>query len=272
MNANRIRWIILPLMAVALICVTANDALAKAKIRFFKNDDAVAANDFHVVSVGKKQNIRTAGVVHIETSNHPWPDKTFIPRVKEFDWTKAENTEEIPANHWIQVRTCDIAASTINSYFTRDGAKLTTKGYSTKRRAVLSRRPGMVSIIFENIEHTERLYLSDVAVTINNSGDPEDESFSPDGEFVYTETAFWLEPGEKRLFDIPDVDTSLAIHISSQTSAEGDSDIFPEIDIMYVEGIYGAPSLTQWGMIVLVLMLLAAGVVIIRRRRAISAA
>ncbi|MFC1475556.1 IPTL-CTERM sorting domain-containing protein [Candidatus Zixiibacteriota bacterium] len=32
----------------------------------------------------------------------------------------------------------------------------------------------------------------------------------------------------------------------------------------------GAPSLSQWGMIVLVLMLLAAGVIIIRRRRALA--
>ncbi|MFH2054683.1 MAG: hypothetical protein ABIJ61_01880, partial [bacterium] len=262
-------WGTLLALCLVLMFLVVSDAQAAVKCRWFKNTSAVSANDFHADKGSGAGKIKTASATNEGTGNSAFPDRVFAdPGVDSFDWDDTDNTEPIPAGGYMKVCSEPNSINTATSYFTKDGVQIATSGYSSKPRA-LSTKVG-----FKNDAHSVGIVVFPGDLFINNTGDPDDFGFVPDGISVTgLPTSFTLNPGQEIFFDVAGIDPGLPIYYYGETApASEPTDVYPQLDVFLVSAD-AIPTLSEWAMIIFAVVILGMiTYVVIRKRRNIASA
>ena len=228
--------------AVAVLVLSAS-AHADVKYRWFKNKSAVAANDFHVTKHPKSKKFNSASVTNAATGNTAWPDRSFNPNESSFEWNSASNMEPIPSGGFAKLCTepgyPDRNSS--KTYFTHNGNTLPTVGFVTEKKA---KESGLaVSLDFTNENQTFPVAMESIEVLVNNSLDPHDPLFVPDGiPAIGIPQALILFPGETVSFFIPNADPGMTVYVYCDVrDAASTEDVTPNVDILGVKREIGFP-------------------------------
>jgi len=237
--------------AFVALSLLAPGAWAKKVHKTFKNESAVAANDFHVESTGAvpAPGIENASAKHVETGNQAFPDSVWADPPEEFDWNSDDNQEEIPAGEKLKVCAVLDGNGSIDGYFTRNGVALDTDRVASVQNILPDPGGETGTVAFTN-EGAEPLVLINVEVRINNSGDPDAVGeFVPDGDLVPgIPTVLELGPGEMAAFPYSGADPTLAISMSDEAARASDpSDLFFELAADYPGDGSTPAGETSWG-------------------------